>query len=84
MTNTAIKALYHKDDKFIARCKSITYQLNELMQNCTVPIDAIVDNPQQKESLPPIVQDLKNRLNTISKELVKFKRCYGYSKHPIE
>jgi len=84
MTNTAIKALYHKDDKFIARCKSITHQLNELMQNCTARVDVIAENPQQKESLPPIVQDLRNRLNTISKELVKFKRCYGYSKKPLE
>lgn len=84
MTNTAIKTLYHKNDKFIARCKSITTQLNEVMQNCTAPIDAIAENPQKKESLPPIVHDLRNRLSTISKELVKFKRCYGYSKHPIE
>ena len=79
-----INGLYHKDDKFIARCKSITVQLQELMQNCTAPIDAIADNPQQKESLPSIVQDLRNRLNTISKELVKFKRCYGQSKQPLE
>lgn len=79
-----INTLYHKDDKFIARCKSITAQLNELVQNCTAPIDAIADNPQQKESLPPIIQDLRNRLNMISKELVKFKRCYGYSKHLTE